>query len=153
MLQYKSNWAETKQRFTAWWRGDKTDTPLMNIQAVREKPLHDLLAEEPFDDCADRYLNVRKNAVNTKNHYAQVEPLADGLPQFSMDLGAGSMALYLGGEPVFKPETVWFTPFLSDYTQLPLRFDAENRWWRRHLAIIDEQLRQVEGTNNQGTVL
>lgn len=149
MLQYKTNWAETKQRFTAWWRNENTDTPLMNVRAVREKPLHDLLPEEEFDNCEDRYLNVKKNAARVKNHYALVEPLADGLPQFSMDLGAGSMALYLGGEPVFKPETVWFTPFLSDYTQLPLRFDAENHWWRRHLAMIDEQVREVEGTDIQ----
>lgn len=150
MLQYKANWDETKQRFSAWWKNEKTDTPLMNIRAFREKPLHDLLPEEPFDDSADRYLNVKKNAVNMKNRYALVEPLADSMPQFSMDLGAGSMALYLGGEPVFKPETVWFTPFLSDYSkQLPLRYDPENYWWNKHLAIIEEQLCAVEGTDIQ----
>lgn len=150
MLQYKANWDETKQRFSAWWKNEKTDTPLMNIQAVRKRPLHDLLPEEPFDDSADRYLNVKKNAVNMKNRYALVEPLADSMPQFSMDLGAGSMALYLGGEPVFKPETVWFTPFLSDYSkQLPLRYDPENYWWNKHLAIINEQLLAVEGTDVQ----
>ncbi len=148
MLQYKTNWDETKQRFSAWWKNEKTDTPLLNIQAAREKPLHGLLTEEPFADCADKYLNVKKNAVNIKNFYSRVEPLADALPQFSMDLGAGSMALYLGGEPVFKPETVWFTPFLKDYkSQLPLRYDPENVWWRKHLEIIEEQLKEVEGTD------
>ena len=147
MPQYKSNWAETKQRFAAWWRGEKTDTPLMNVPADREKPLHALLPEEPFDGCADRYRNVRKNAARVKNRYALAEPLADAMPQFSMDLGAGSMALYLGGEPVFKPETVWFAPFLDDYARLPLKYNAENYWWQKHLAIVDEQLSEVEGTD------
>jgi 5-methyltetrahydrofolate--homocysteine methyltransferase len=72
--------------------------------------------------------------------------MCEAFPQFSMDLGAGSMALYLGAEPIFAPETLWFQPFLESYEQ-PLRYDPDNIWWQKHLEILRRQVELAKDTD------
>jgi len=142
MIQYKKNWEESIQRFDAWFHAQKTERPLMNLLVSREESefpdgFH---LEEPFDDAEDKFLNTEKNIVRVKNYYNRCEPVCEAFPQFSMDLGAGSMALYLGSQPTFEFETLWFSHFVEDYNKsLPLRFDPENFWWKKHLEILKKQ--------------
>ncbi len=147
-IAYKSNWEETRQRYAAWFNRDYTDRPIFTLYRQRETPLHAPLTEEPFRDAEDRYTNADKNFAHLSNVYAQYEPVAEAFPQFSMNLGAGSMALYLGSQPVYADDTLWYTPVIEDYAQaLPLRYDPENPMWKRHLAIIDRQLELVKDTD------
>ena len=142
-MQIKNNWRETIERFDAWFHHKPTDRPLMNIWVKRNEneKIAEPLPEEPFTDSSDMYLNTDKQFARIFNLYTQnVYPMAEAFPDFSMNLGAGSMALYLGSEPTFTPETVWFKPFLDDYSQ-ELKFDPDNIWWQKHLAIL---LRMVE---------
>ena len=59
-----------------------------------------------------------------------------------INLGPGSLALYLGSEPGFTPETIWFSHVFKETdtpeSLPPLRFDPENRWWK----MTETQLRQ-----------
>lgn len=111
-------------------------------------PLYPLLEEKPYDDARDMFLNTDKNFARLMNFYTWVEPLSDAFPQFSMNLGAGSLALYLGSEPVFSPDTLWFTHIIEEYRDsLPLRFDPDNVWWKKHLEIINRQLELTRDTD------
>jgi 5-methyltetrahydrofolate--homocysteine methyltransferase len=72
--------------------------------------------------------------------------LAEAFPNTNINLGAGSLALYLGSEPEFRMETVWFGECIHDWSALPrLAIDPENRWWRLHLDLIEEQVRTAAG--------
>lgn len=74
--------------------------------------------------------------------------MGEGFPNLSMDLGAGSIALYLGSEPVFKPDTVWFSHCIEEYGQvLPLRYDPENPWLKKHLEIIRRAVELARDTD------
>src|ERR1035437_10941078 len=108
--------------FDNWFAGKPTGRPLIKIHAKREKPLHDLLLEEPCSP-SDLYCNMQKKMARTKNYYALYEPIGEAFPHTSVDLGAGTLALYVGSEPIFTKETVWFKECMENYSSLPFKFD------------------------------
>ncbi|MCL2527005.1 MAG: hypothetical protein FWE42_01205 [Defluviitaleaceae bacterium] len=148
MISFKQNWDETLQRFDAWFHNKPCDRPLMHIMVKRSKGLQvPKLPEEPFTSDEDVYTNTDKQFARVMNWYCHdVKPIAEGFPKFSMDLGAGSMALYLGSEPVFTPETVWFKPFMENY-DTPLQYDPNNFWWKKHLEILRRQVELTKDTD------
>ncbi|MCL2885036.1 MAG: hypothetical protein FWF49_06090, partial [Oscillospiraceae bacterium] len=149
-IQIKDNWDETVSMFDRWFHHGDTGRPLMNLWARREPEeyIGDPLEAAGFESAEDLYLNADKHFANWTNYYRTVRPYAEGYPSFSMNLGAGSMALYLGAQPVFKPDTVWFRHFIEDYDDvLPLRYDADNVWWKKHLEIIRRQVALTADTD------
>jgi len=140
MICFKNNWDETLERFDAWYRQKPTDRPLISVWIKRgeNEKLFPPYEEAPYDDAEDVYTNPEKRLARVMNSYGRMQkPGAEAYPNFTIDLGAGSMALYLGSEPHFTPETVWFKPFLEDYSAaLPFRYDPENKWWLKHLELI-----------------
>lgn len=146
MICFKDNYEETQQRFGAYFHGGRTGRPLLNIWTPRtDKYKLDIQPMEvrPFDSAEDIYTNTDKNYANCFNYNLRNRPREEAFPNFSMNLGAGSLALYLGSEPIFAPETVWFGRVTGDnepYDKLlPLKYDENNRWWKTHLDIIKRQ--------------
>ena len=133
MQAYKSNWQESRERFAAWWRGQNTDRPLLNFWVKRETPLSTV--EPPaFASDDELYLSVEKLVAHELARLDRWAPAAETFPGLSMNLGAGSMALYLGSEPTFRRETVWFEPSLADYAK-GLPFNPNEKWLRHHLEM------------------
>ena len=92
----KDNWSETKERFTAWWHHEKTDRPLMRVIARHSGEPGGTESPVRHEKPDDLYLNV-ENAVKTMRNYSRTHHfLAEAYPNMSMDLGPGSMSLYLG---------------------------------------------------------
>ena len=147
-MQYKTNWQETKQRLSAWYKREKTDRPLITLYKIRPEPLHPLETEISFDGPQDSCLSVEKNCARIKNHYALYEPVAEAFPQFNMNFGAGTMAFYLGAAPEYANDTVWIKHCIEDYDKaLPLRFDPENEIFKQHLALVEKQVELTRGTD------
>lgn len=149
-MNYKTNWQETKQHFDAWWKGENADGPLMRINVRRDKPLHELVNISDVSDASECYLNVERKANQTKNYYAAFEPIADSYPNFDLNIGAGSLALYLGCEPKFTPETVWYLPCIEEYGDIVL--DKQNKWYKKHIEMLKQQVKLIECTDIMGAV-
>jgi hypothetical protein len=86
-----------------------------------------------------------------RNHYRlskQSFPL-DMLPIADTMIGPGSLALCLGSEPEFRETTVWFGSIMEHESHPekhgPLRFDAENPWWKIHEATLRESASLARG--------
>lgn len=121
-------------RFEDWWRCDTKGLPLMDVVAIREGT--EFTVKRP-ENPADLYLDTDYILAQTRERIKNCRFLADSYASVSADLGPGSMALYLGGEPRFGWDTVWFRPCIDDAEKMPeLRFDPENKWWKRHLSMI-----------------
>ena len=126
--------ANLVDRFEDWWRRDNKGLPLMSVIARRDGEEHPWPqprnAEEKYTDI--EYLHARNQAALKNNVY-----LADAYASLSANLGPGSLALYLGSEPRFTEETVWFEPCIDSMETLPhIAFDPDNKWWKRHLDMI-----------------
>ena len=146
-LNFKNNWLETKQRYDAWLHGQKTDRPLMNLHTSREKQFFGPLEEPGYDDLRDRYTNMDKRYPRVMNRCNETEFLAESYPQIGSFLGPGSLALYIGSDPVFTEETVWFTECIDTYDNLELKYDPDNKWWKFQLDLIKRCKELVSGTD------
>ena len=63
--------------------------------------------------------------------------LEDAFPAANLNLGPGSMALYLGSEPIFAEDTLWYKECIEDWdTYGSIEYDPDNRWWRLHYDMI-----------------
>jgi len=63
-----------------------------------------------------------------------------------LNFGPGSVALYLGSEPIFSPETVWYKPCVHDtWGNYPLVYDKDNHWWKEHYKIHEEAQKAANG--------
>jgi 5-methyltetrahydrofolate--homocysteine methyltransferase len=72
-----------------------------------------------------------------RRHGGPQVPSADAYPSLGADLGPGSLALYLGAEPRFAWDTVWYDKCIGALENHPLlAFDPENRWWKAHYALV-----------------
>ncbi len=136
-MKYKNGWEETKERFEAWWRHENIDRPLMKVIAKRKEPLESLEESWKPRTPEDRYLEVERKVRNMRNYCRTHIFMAESFPSIDIDMGAGSMSIYLGLEPKFTWETVWFKECIDDWeTWGPLKYDPENYWWNKHVEVI-----------------
>lgn len=130
------------ERFEAWWRRQGQGLPLMYVVAVEEIAPRTPRPKTPLEYWTDAdYLVAR-----TKNEIAHRTYLADAYPSFGADLGPGSLALYLGTEPRFAWDTVWYDKCINDLANHPkLAFDPENPWWKLHFDLVQKVKKGLDG--------
>ncbi|MGB9682262.1 MAG: trimethylamine corrinoid protein 2 [bacterium] len=137
-MKYKNNWEETKERFKRWWNHSNLDRPMMRIIAKLEEPIEPLEPVLPPNTPQAYHLDVKRRVKELYNFCRTHLFLAEAFPYLDINIGPGSMATYLGSEPVFSWDTVWYNPCingdLSGYG--PLRFNENNHWWQLHLELI-----------------
>ncbi len=141
---YKSNWQETKNNLKLWWKGENKK-PIVYIAARKTE------GYPPYawniEDERERYMNVEKIVEKNLHYFNNLNyDLAEGYPYIDLNLGPGSLALYLDSEPIFKPDTVWYTECMEDYSKLPV-FDPQSPWLRAHL----DMFRQAKKIAPKGT--
>jgi 5-methyltetrahydrofolate--homocysteine methyltransferase len=159
---YKPDWNETKQRFNAWWKGEKLDRPILQICCPRANSAG---AKDVFSGtqrmCSDKWTgwNLVNNLGNPAPAIAAFEDacrntayLAEAFPNLWINLGAGVQAAYMGCSPRIMPDTVWFEDPKSweqiwDMTE----FNPENKWWNYTLQIADEATAAAKGKFVVGT--
>jgi hypothetical protein len=143
-LLWKSDWAEARQAHTRWWNGQGM---VLWLTADLPTPREDLPEPGPAASEEDRWLNPERRISLSEYGMARTAFLAESFPQADIQIGPGSLGTFLGAEPGFAPDTVWYTPCIHDPdTYGPVRFEPrENRWLEAHLAVIDEALRRARG--------
>lgn len=138
---WKQNWPETRQHFMDWWNHE--GLLLGSWGAPRAAGPHEsVLDPGPAPSITERYTTPERRARRARFHLARCSYGADTLPVADTDMGPGSLATFLGSEPGFSKETVWFHPCIDSGTpperHPPLRFDPDNPWWR----LTEETLKQ-----------
>ena len=152
MMMRCENWEWTKKRFEAWWNQSSLGRPMMRIIAKRETPPEIPEEEETLDRSPeDIWLNVAENARKTRNNIRTHRYMAEAFPEMDVNMGPGSLAIYLGSEPVFTPDTVWYKPVIDDFNTFgPLQYDPDNLWWKKHLALVRQAV-SLAGGNSWST--
>ena len=148
-MRWKDNWEETRQHYARWWARDGlVVVPYVPAGVAGGPATRDLSAHDPGPPRDAEAQHADPTYVTATSHYwlATGTLALDALPLGCVAMGPGSLALYLGSEPEFSRDTVWFKP-LADQAGLerPLRFDPANRWWRRQLALVDAALERSAG--------
>lgn len=131
------NAEKISDKFDLWWKNQNTGAPLMRIIALLDSPSEPLETETESLSPEGRYTDVDELSLRFRNHLRTTRYYASAYPNMSIDLGPGSLALYLGSEPDFKRETVWFKECVTgDLSKQPLpSFDPGSKWFQRHLQM------------------
>lgn len=133
-MKHKENWDEAKERFCAWWRREKMDRPLLKIVARRDGNVGELKSIRPVQHHEDIYLDIERKVDIMENYCKTHVFLAESFPSLDINIGPGSMAIYLGSEPVFSADTVWFKECIESWEEWgELKYDPENYWWKKHV--------------------
>lgn len=131
-LRWKFNWPQTRKRFLDWW--DRRGVLLGMWGALPAKVQHEPVASPGPVPSEGVFTHPAVWAAVDHHRLSRQRFPADILPIVSPCLGAGSLVLFLGSEPHFTPETVWFEPIWEHCDQPeslpPLRFNPDCRWWR-----------------------
>ncbi len=138
---WQENWTQTRERFAAWWHGKGL---LLSIEAPADQP-HEPIAEpeKPAlleQTWLDPVYRVRKAEFDLSRTFFGGE----AFPYFDAHLGPGNLATFLGSEPRFAEDTVWYEP-CTDCLDGPLQFTPDNVWFQRQLVILQEGIRVSDG--------
>jgi hypothetical protein len=133
-------------RFEQWWSGTLGGRPLMRLVGKRAQPEEEMEAVGPPTTAKEQFLDVHRRASELRNHLRMHRYLAEAYPFLTVDIGPGSIATYLGSDPVFRWESVWFSECIDSWDQWDaVRYDPENEWWICHQNAISEAVRLADG--------
>lgn len=141
---WKPNWAETKRRFIAWWNHEGLLVGAWNPVRTDRSRLADVPLPALSGDC-EIFFDPKNRALVQHHTMARSAFPLDILPCPWTSMGAGSLALYAGSEPIHHG-SVWFQPCIADPDAAPaIRFDPQNKWWKITEAYLRESVRLADG--------
>lgn len=142
-LLWKPDWPEVRQRYARWW---KHQGLVLQVQAPAERPIENLEPPVPPATPQQCWLDPIYRAKKAEYDLSRTFLGGDNVPFLELYLGPGNLATFLGSEPGYMPDTVWFEPCMTDLESAPpLRFDEANRNFQEQLAILREGLRIGKG--------
>lgn len=148
MTLWKENWEVTKQHFRDWW--DHKGLVLGMWGAPGGDVPHEHVNAPP-DAGSVRAFYVDTELRARRNHHwlSQQAFPADVLPMADTNIGPGSLSLFLGSEPRFSPQTVWFEPCFHENENPeelpPFQFDEANKWWQVTQSTLEASVELGKG--------
>ncbi len=136
-LRWKKNWNQTREGFVKWWQHQGVLlgqwTPSISYNGREDE----LLKCGDVCGAESKYIDVVWRCRNYHNFLAQKDFAADIIPIADTDIGPGSLCLYLGSEPLFSEDTIWYKPLPNGISSEKIVFDSENKWWQLQKKIIE----------------
>lgn len=139
MEKYQPRWNEVKERFEAWWNRSSCGRPLMRVVAQRDEPCGPVVPMPPPASSEQQHADPDYNVACFRNYLNTHHFMAEAYPNTNINIGPGSLSVYLGAEPEFAPDTIWYKPCIRDWKTWEFKFDAGNRWFKRHIEAIKRQ--------------
>ena len=160
VLMYKEDWEEAKNSLAAWWEGEER-SPLLQVVGPREG-VQLWRFYDGWDFC--RYPDKPEIAIRNFEDFCRATFFGGvAFPNLWINFGAGVLAAFLGAEPIFRSNTMWFgnqrgegRMSLRDLSESEL--DRGNVWWKRVMnatrkAVAAHRGRFVVGITDIGGVL
>ncbi len=138
----KSNITESDDHMLGWWNGTGMVVGHWGTGLPRE-----LWDEPPEEADPERWytnpddVGEREDCRLRNNKY----PL-DTLPIAFPDINTLPIALYLGAEPEFSRNNIWYNGIdIGPENDRPLELDENNRWFRNHIELLEACSRRADG--------
>ncbi len=136
--------AQVRERFNTWWKGGCVGRPMMRVIARREGVAHEHPRRATTPE--EHHLGVDLRIDGMERFLRSHEFMAEAFPTVEINIGPGSMSVYLGAQPRFAWDTVWYDAFVTDWRRaLPLKLDTNNPWLLRHLELVRKAAASANG--------
>ena len=130
-------------RLNAWW---KREGPALCVMAPRQKPVKDIREPVPPANSAEKWTNPEYRLQRAEYEMSRTYFGGEAFPYFDSHIGPGNLATFIGSEPEFAEDTVWFKPcIIAPEAHPALCFDPSNRYFRDQMAIISKGVSQAAG--------
>ena len=130
------DWDEVRDVLTAWWKREEPHRPVLAVTAPRDKPIPVPAGPPPTGDPRRDWLEVDPLVKRFEAACARTFHGGVAFPYITPSLGPGNLNIYLGSEPIFAPQTVWYRPVYADPAKAVLRLDPANPYWQWTLEAI-----------------
>jgi hypothetical protein len=118
-----------KQRYTDFWNRENHDRPLICAWASMENPKPYPTAPESLKD---RWEDAEYVIANARRGMENTYFGGEALPVFNPNLGPDIVGACAGCEIEYGEGTSWALHCVEDWdTFPPIRFDVNNRWWKK----------------------
>lgn len=131
-----------KARMEAWWRREGC---ALCVTAPKDAPWADVVLPPVPSDPEAMWTDLDYRLAAAVATLARTYYGGAAFPYLDTQIGPGSLGLFLGCEPGFAPDTVWYKPALLEPTDAPIRFDPENRWFRLHEEFMRRAAAMADG--------
>lgn len=116
-----------KSRYKSWWKQENTDRPLFYMHVHENGGIDE---SRYFKNPEERWLNIGKILDYEEKKMSESIFPAETYPAVTASLGPGSLATFLGSEPGFTMETVWYSPCFQDISEADITFNKDSGWWQ-----------------------
>lgn len=143
---WKPNWRETRQHFLDWW--DHEGLVLRFHEVKARKPQAKVEDPGPARSGEQLFFDPGWRARHERYRLSLNAFPGDSFPIANTSMGPGSLATFLGAEPVgiLETETVWYKPCIKDPEKHPpFRFDPAAKWVKIHESMIRECIKESRG--------
>ncbi len=147
-LRFRPGWLEARERLSRWWHGEDLGRPVLLLTVPRQKlrrkfpfppPQSGEMAPYATNDPARRIEIALWRSATTAW-------LGEAVPSPSVgDIGANSLAAYLGCNTIERPDTTWFESCIREPEEARFAFDPENKAWRYSLATFVRMAEEGRG--------
>lgn len=134
-MNFTQPFSETKETFTKWWNREDPGHPLMKLIGRDEEIVYPPYPATHRGFRMDAHYRYAYKSAEFEN----ATFYADTLPVIDLNIGAGSVAVYMGSEPIFRKESVWFSPIIQDGNLEPLKslaYNPDSYWLKEHLRQV-----------------
>jgi len=142
-MKWKEDWGRAQRHFEDWWQQKGL---VLWLTAPLQRPREDSPQPIPPEDPEDRWCDPEYRFRAAEYQLAQTYFAGDAFPFFDTQIGPGSLALFVGCEPGFARDTVWYKPCISDPERHPpIRFQPESAMFGVHRRMIQRGLEGAAG--------
>ncbi len=126
----KDDWNISIERFRKWWnhKGIVLGSWVINQYVENENPLF-------------KYNFPHRWIKEYHQTLMEQEYPGDTLPAANIEIGPGSLSLYLGAEPNYSNGTIWYKRGFSSLQDVPeIYFDDKNKWWIKTKSLLEKSI-------------
>ena len=144
---FSGDWKGLKERYESWWNGENSDGPIMGVIAPRNGATETKRVTDRWVGSSSKLgeqAEVQRPCAPEENRKAWTDPQSlldkslamfsaahvtgDSYPRISCPLGPVGLAAFLGAEPQFTSDTVWYNPIFETAENTMLQFKKANKW-------------------------
>lgn len=142
------NLKEKLGRIESWWKGEWKGRPLFK----KTLPFRHNDLSSVFDVRWENEKEIPdfRSCVTLNRYREKLSYLGEAYPFAPHVWGARGtpevMAAYMGGNVVFREDTVWVEPIAGNLEDFPMEFREDNHWVRMSRSLMERQLEEWDGT-------